>query len=60
MAEGWRPATLQYPGSPSTLTLSSSDPTGVFPLRYAGPISPGVSVRIRLIPVSPRGGSLSL
>ena len=29
MAEGMRPAALQYPGPPSTLTVSSSDPTGL-------------------------------
>src|SRR5215213_8985166 len=57
MAEGSRPPELQYPEPPPTLTLSSSDPTVVFPLRYASSTSPGISVRTRLIPVSPSGGS---
>src|SRR5829696_2346548 len=37
--------------------LKLRDPTVVFPLRYAGSTSPGISVRTRLIPVSPSGGS---
>src|SRR5687767_1066842 len=51
------PADPQYPGSPSTLTRSSSDPTVLFPPRYADSTSPGISVRTRLILVSPSGGS---
>ena len=60
MAEGMRPAALQYPDlrprSPSQAPIL----TVVFPPRYADSRLPGPSVRTRLIPVSPSGGSPSL